>query len=300
MTNTTKSASPLRIIATWVLSIALIAGVTVLVFWWNGGLAHRPMEESEAPAGGLVHSIFYFMAGAFFLVLGVSGYFVVILTACMTFDFRHPVWGEVKGKQYVANIIVPVALGLGGGFMLSAFLQVPLRRMGLDAGMANMLPLLVVIVGFQVAQMWVLIWSPVERQMILKRLKAQGVTEEHLRSATLVGLSNPASGLAKRFAAIEEDMGAMWVTPDLLMYRGDREQWDLRRDQVTAIERKTDSHSTTMLAGIAHVILHVLQPDGSVRQIRLHVEGLWTMGRKKSVMNALADRIANWHTGAGS
>jgi len=217
----------------------------------------------------------------------------------MTFDFRRPVWDEVKTKQYVANIIVPVALGLGGGFMLSALVQVPLRRLGLDAGMANMLPLLVVIVGFQVIQMWVLIWAPVEKRMILQRLTAQGITGEHLRHATLVGLSNPSSGLAKRFAAIEEDMGAMWMTQDLLMYRGDREQWDLRRDQVANLERKTDNRSTTALAGIAHVILHVQQPDGSLRQIRLHVEGLWTMGRKKRVMDALAGRIANWHAGAG-
>jgi len=300
MMNTPKPASTLRIIFTWILSVALIVGITVFVFWINGGFAHRPgTAESETPASGIVHSVFYFMAGALFLVLGVSGYFAVILTTCMTFDFRRPVWDEVKTKQYVANIIVPVALGLGGGFMLSALVQVPLRRLGLDAGMANMLPLLVVIVGFQVIQMWVLIWAPVEKRMILQRLTAQGITGEHLRHATLVGLSNPSSGLAKRFAAIEEDMGAMWMTQDLLMYRGDREQWDLRRDQVANLERKTDNRSTTALAGIAHVILHVQQPDGSLRQIRLHVEGLWTMGRKKRVMDALAGRIANWHAGAG-
>jgi hypothetical protein len=299
--NTTQSASTLKIVSMWLLFVATIVGVTILAFWLNGGMAHRPVaDESDLRSGGLVHSLFYFMAGAFFLVLGVSGYFAVILTTCMTFDFRRPVWGEVKGKQYVANIIVPVALGLGGGFMLSAFVQTPLRRLGLDAGMANMAPLLVIIVAFQVVQMWVLIWAPVEKRMIVKRLAAQGVTGEHLQNATLVGLSNPASGLAKRFAAIEEDMGALWVTPDLLMYRGDSEQWDLRRDQVLNIERKVDNRSTTVLAGIAHVILHAQQPDGTVRQIRLHVEGLWTMGQKKHVMDALASRITNWHTGAGN
>ena len=223
------------------------------------------------------------------------GYFAVILTGCFTFDYSRPVWNGVKGKKYVANIFVPVGLGLGLGFIVSAFLSPTLTALGLDEGMANMAPVIAVIIAFQVMQLWVLIWSPVEKRIIVQRLAAQGITAEHLRGATLVGLSNPASGLAKRFGAIEEDMGAMWVTPDLLMYRGDAEHWDLRRDQVAAIERKADNRSTTVLAGIAHVILHVQQSDGSLRQIRLHVEGLWTMGQKKRMMDALAEAINHWH-----
>ena len=152
-----------------------------------------------------------------------------------------------------------------------------------------------VLILFQVMQLWVLIWSPVERRTIVKRLAALGITPAHLQGATLVGLSNPASGLAKRFAAIEEDMGALWITPQQLMFRGDVEQFDLNREQVVEIERRGDNRSTTALAGIAHVILHVRLPDGGIRVIRLHVEGLWTMGQKKKVMNKLAEAIAQWH-----
>jgi len=83
-----------------------------------------------------------------------------------------------------------------------------------------------------------------------------------------------------------------------LMYRGDREQFDLTRQQLAQMERKADTRSTTVLGGIAHVILHVRLPDGSLRPIRLHTEGHWTMGGKRRAMDALAEAIAGWQ-GAG-
>ena len=104
--------------------------------------------------------------------------------------------------------------------------------------------------------------------------------------------------MAKRFAAIEEDMGALWVVPDLLMYRGDSEQFDLTREQLVQMERKADTRSTSVLGGIAHVILHARLPDNSIRQIRLHTEGHWTMGGKRKAMDALAEAIARWQAGS--
>jgi hypothetical protein len=93
-------------------------------------------------------------------------------------------------------------------------------------------------------------------------------------------------------------MGALWVVPDFLMYRGDSEQFDLTRGQVVQIERKADNRSTSVLGGIAHVILHARLPDNSIRQIRLHTEGHWTMGGKRKAMDALAEAIARWQTGS--
>ena len=93
-------------------------------------------------------------------------------------------------------------------------------------------------------------------------------------------------------------MGALWVGPEMLIYWGDGEQFSIRRDQVVQVERKADNRSTTMLAGIAHVILHVALPNGAVRTIRLHVEGLATMGQKRRTMDTLAAAINLWHAGA--
>ncbi len=252
----------------------------------------------EEPAGAIVHSIFFLFVGGFFLVWGVGSYLTVIFSDCFTFNFRQPVWGEVKTRKFIANIIVTVLLALGTGFVLAALLAPVLTALGLDPGMANLLPVLVMVVGVQIVQLWVLVWSPVEKRIITKRLAALGITPAQWQSAALVGLSNPASGLAKRFGAIEEDVGALWVEPKLLMYRGDNEQFDLAREQLAQMERKADNRSTSVLGGIAHVILHVKQADGSVRQIRLHTEGQWTMGQKRKAMDALAEAIARWQGGA--
>jgi hypothetical protein len=49
------------------------------------------------------------------------------------------------------------------------------------------------------------------------------------------------------------------------------------------------------LSGLAHIILHLKLADGSERQIRLHVEGVPTQGKKRKGMDDLADAIARWH-----
>jgi hypothetical protein len=275
----------------WLLVVGVMVFFALFAFWRK----RVPMPEAEEPAGVIVHSVFSLFVGGFFLVLGVMIYLAVIFTGCFTFSYKQPVWAVVKTKNFFANIIVIVLLALGVGFLLAAFLGPMLVALGLDAGLANMLPVMLMVVGVQIVQLWVLVWSPLERRIITHRLAALGITPAQLKTAALVGLSNPASGLAKRFASIEEDMGAIWVGPDLLIYRGDNEQFDVTREQLVQMERKADNRSTSVLGGIAHIILHVKQPDSSVRKIRLHTEGHWTMGQKRKAMDALADAIARWH-----
>jgi hypothetical protein len=277
----------------WLLTVGVIVFWVVFWLWRNHG-----QTPVEGPAGVIGYSVFSLFVGGFFLVAGVMSYLAVIFSGCFTFSYKRPVWQAAKTKQFFVNIIVTVLLALGAGFMFSAFLGPVLTLLGLDAGLANLLPVMLMIGGVQILQLWVLIWSPLEKRIITQRLAALGILPAQLQSAALVGLSNPASGLVKRFAAIEEDMGALWVGPDLLIYRGDNEQFDITREQLVQMERKADNRSTSVLGGIAHVILHVKLPDGSIRQIRLHTEGHWTMGQKRKAMDALADAIARWHGGS--
>jgi hypothetical protein len=278
----------------WLLMVGVIVFWVVFWLWWNHN--HVPAEEpAEAPAGGILRFIGSLVFGGFFLGLGVVWYLAAIFTGCFTFSYQRPVWRAAKTKLYFVNIVVLVLLALGVGFILAAFLGPVLVMLGLDVGLAHLLPVLLMIVGVQMVSLWVLIWSPLERQIIRKRLKAMGVTREQLHGAALVGLSNPASGFAKRFGMIEEDVGAMWVGPEVLVYRGDGEQFGIGREQLVQMERRADHRSTSVLGGLAHVILHVSLSDGSIRQIRLHTEGHWTMGGKRRAMDALADAIARWH-----
>ena len=232
--------------------------------------------------------------GGMSMAAGVGAYLVVIFTTCFTFNFSRPAWTDLKGKLFVANIFVPMLLAIGVGLAASGILGPFLAGAGLDGSMATFLPVMAAIVGLQFLQLWVLVWAPVEKRFITKRLLAQGILPEQIASGILTGISNPASGFAKRFGLIEEDMGVLWVSPERLVFCGDGEQFSLTREQVVQIERKADKRSTTMLWGLQHTILHVQVAGDAERQIRLHAEGLWTMGQKRRVMAHVAGLVENW------
>lgn len=292
MKPTNTSASKTRVVLTWLAVLTCTVAICAFWTWW---LVRRPPPQAVEPAPGIVYSITMVFFGVFFLVAGAVAYAATIFTNCLTFDFSGPVWKEVKVKIYFANMFVPVGFALGFGFLLSAFLCPALIAAGVNAGLANFGPVMGMIFVLQIAQLWILIWGPLEKRFIIKRVTALGVTPQQLQGAFLIGLSNPVKSSLKKFGLVEEDMGALWVGPEQLVYWGDQEQFALSREQIAAIERRADSASTSMLAGITHVILHVRQCDGGVRQIRLHNEGLVTMGQKRVAMEQLAQAITQWH-----
>jgi hypothetical protein len=294
----TKKVSTWQVARKWVLIVAIIVGISALAFIQRTFTSPGPSAGGdESPADNpVLHAIVFIFLGLVALAFGVAGYLIVVYTDCFTFNFNKPVWDVVKHKNYFLNIPVHVGFALGGGLILTAFLGPLLADLGLSAEQADILPVLVFIVGFQIVTLWIHIWTPVRRRMIQKRLAAMGITKEQLQGAILVGLSNPANR-KRRLGAIQEDMGALWLVPDRMSFRGDLEQFDLVREQIAGIERQEDKRSTSMLAGIAHVILHVRLPDGSNRLVRLHVEGQWTMGEKRRAMDGLAYAIHNWYEG---
>jgi hypothetical protein len=257
---------------------------------------HPDTPASTEPAPDLIRAIITLIIGGIFFVSGVGGYFILLATDCFTFNFQRPVWGGVKGKLYVANIVVLTGIALGLGFGLTPFLSPVLAAFGLSGQMAFLVPVMAMVVVLQIARVFVLIWAPLEKRLIAKRLEARGITPAQLQTALLVGISNPLRSSFKKLTMVEEDIGALWVGPEHLVYWGDNEQLAITRDQLTQIERKADAGGTTLLGGLTHVILHVRLPDGSERLLRLHTEGCWTMGAKGRAMDELEQRIVQWHT----
>ena len=239
-----------------------------------------------------IHSL---KCGGFFLGLGLLFYLTAIITGCFSFSFKRPIWKMARVKLWLANIVLIGLLGLGLGFLCGALLGPGLLWLGLNPRTALLVPVLLMIVVVQIASSWVVIWAPLEKRIIRKRFRTAGVSRAEVYSAMLVGLSNPGSGFARRFGAVEEDLGGLWLTPELLIYRGDGEQFGLTREQLVQMERRAERRSASVIGNMAHVILHILLPDGSVRPIRLHMAGHWTMGGKRAAMEALAGAIAQWH-----
>src|SRR5688572_32674933 len=92
-----------------------------------------------------------------------------------------------------------------------------------------------------------------------------------------IGISDPAKSTMKKFLLVEEDLGLLWFTPTHLTYRGDDAAWDVAREDLLHVERKADPGAVSAYFGAVHVILHVRQPDGTTRQIRLHPQSSWTL-----------------------
>src|SRR5436190_2867344 len=279
MQQTTKPVSKLKVLLLW---LVLLGN---LIFWlgfWAWRHRNDPSAPRDPAAGSDVFRVvFMIIVGGVFLGAGIASYCIVIATNCFTFNFQKPFFAGYKGKLYLAKIVVPTLTAIGVGLILSVFLDPVLRSFGLKGEITILLPLFLAIVPLQVAQMWINIWTLLIKRMIAKRLAARGILSAQLQSADLAGISDPTRSSFKKMTLIEDDIGALWIAGERIIYWGDTDQFAITPDQIMELERRADAGSTSMLAGTAHVILHVRQPEGTVRQIRLHTEGHWTLGRNR-------------------
>lgn len=289
-----KSGSVWKAILGWLLVLVMTFGIIGL-WLWSESRKQRLVPESEHGPG---FSIFLFAFGILCLVAGVVAYFIVLRTNCFLSDFSRPMWNEMKSRIYLANIFVPLLVMMGIGFMLSVFLTPKLRQHGVSESLAFFIPVMGCLAAMQVVLVWFVIWSPMEKSFIRKRLLARGISETQLQTGMYIGLSNPEKSSMKKFGSVEEDMGMLWFDPGQLTYWGDGEAFTIQHYELVDVERQVDGASTTALSGTAHVILRVRRANGSERRLRLHSEGVSTLGGKRVAMNQLAENIAAWRAAA--
>lgn len=296
MEQTRRPVSYAKVVLLWAV---LIGNLVFWIWFWafRGRDGAGPPQQLQ-PAEMIAQSIVLVFLSVLSAGTGALAYFIVLFTNCFTFGFQKPFLPAYKGKLYLAKIIVPVLIGLGLGGLLSVPVAPLLRALGLDPQLAYMLPVLAVIVILQIVQMVVSIWTPLTKRLITKRLTARGVSTEQLQAAAYVGISDPTRSSFKKLTIVEDDMGALWITPQQLIYWGDSEEFSVIPEQLVQLERRADAGSTSMLAAMTHVVLHIRIAADEIRQVRLHVEGEWTLFAIRRRMDQLAETIANWHAGA--
>ncbi len=293
MQQTTRRVSKLKVVLLWALLLGNLVFWVSLVAW-----RHRnDPTPASGPEGGVdpIRFIFMFIVGGFFLAAGAAAYAIVLLTNCFTFDFQRPFFSSYKGKLYVAKIFIPILVAVGLALILGVFLEPVMRAFGLRGQITFLVPLFAAIIGTQIVQMWVDIWTPLTRKLIAKRLAARGILPAQLQSAVLVGISDPGRSSFKKLTLVEDDIGALWIGGPQLVYWGDADQFGITPAQIVQLERRADAGNTSMLSGTAHVILHLRLPDGGERQIRFHTEGHWTLGGGRRAMDELSAAITAWH-----
>ncbi len=293
MRQTRTPVSKVMVALMWLLFLGLTIGWIVFLLARD----HPSRDTNENPTD-LARIVLSLVVGGFFLACGIGSYLVLLATNCFTFNFQQPIWSGVKAKLYLSQIVVLTGLALGLGFGLSPFIGPGLTALGVSGQIAFLLPVMAMVVVLQVVQIFFYIWAPLERRLITKRLQARGISPAQLQTAMLVGISNPQQSSFKKFSKIEEDIGALWIGPGQLVYWGDNEAFGITPEQLVQVERKGDTGSTSMLAALSHVILHVQMPDGGARQIRLHTEGHWTIAGRRSAMDELEEKIVQWQTTA--
>ena len=292
MQTTKRPVSRVRMALTWLIFVGVtVAWIAFLI--WRRQNSPAPAETPPPFAAAIISLV----AGGFFFVAGAASYAILLATDCFTFNFKTPVWSGFKARLYFANIVVMTGFALGIGFGITPLVSPLLMDFGVSAQMAFFVPVMAMVVVLQIVRVFLLIWAPVEPRLITKRLLACGLTPAQLQTALPVGISNPLNSSFKKMSRVEEDIGALWIGPEQLVYYGDSGDFAVTREQLAQIERKADSGGTSMLGGITHLILHVREANGGERQIRFHMEGQWTMGGKGRAMDALEERIVEWHAG---
>src|SRR5207244_4299659 len=125
-------------------------------------------------------------------------------------DFQHPFFRSFKARLWLANLVVSLLIQVGFGLIVAPFLH---------GFLITLLPQPMVLAGAffapfiatQFVLIWVTIWAPLEKHVIDRRMRALGISPEHLAAGCRVGISDPDKNSFKKLSLVEEDIGMMWL-----------------------------------------------------------------------------------------
>jgi hypothetical protein len=263
--------------------------------WGGSQEASEPMERTASAIASLLAVLF--VTGVFFLGAGVALYGLTLATRCFTSDFSRPFWNSFKKKLFVMNIIVVTSASLGVAGFVGMAISPILVGLGVSVTTSVTATLIGTYIVVQLVTIWLIIWTPLDKLTIDKRMAARGIPEDFIGRGIRIGISDPAKSSMKKMTVVEEDVGMMWLGNAVLVYRGDNEDISIRRDQLIAVERAADAGSTSALFGNVNVIVRFVSDERVERRLRLHSEGGWTMGSRARASDSLAEELIRWKDG---
>jgi len=256
--------------------------------------SHEPVPESFLAAGSFFNSTIAIVLSAIALTAAVVAYAVTFLTSCFTFDFNKPFFASFKKKLYLINIAVGLGLSLAIGFIISVPITPILIHHGLPEPLPFIIPILASLICVQLTMVWINIWAPLNRAVVRKRAIVLGVAPPDLAKGVLVGVSDPGKSSFKKLTLVEDDVGVLWIEPDRLVYRGDTENFVLKREDMISVKCKADAGSMASYAGAAYPILQYRSSDGSEQSIRLHSWGSWSLGELSKSLRLITSKLKSW------
>ena len=277
----------------------LLIIIVLLVFFFLGGkltglfTSHERFQGFSHVTGNFTRVALAGASGALFAA--VVGYALVLLTNCFTFDFSRPFFAGFKKKLYLINIVVSLGLSLAVGFFVSVPVTPILVRLGLPEPLPFIAPILVSLIIVQLILVWINIWTPLDRAIVRKRAAALEIDLVNLEKGILVGISDPGRSSFRKLTLVEDDVGVLWIESAQLVYRGDTEDFELKREDIISVECKADAGSMASYAGAVYPILRYRNSDGIEHSIRFHAWGNWTLGGMSKSLKLLSLKLESWH-----
>ncbi len=171
-----------------------------------------------------------------------------------------------------------------------------LVRLGLPEPFPFIAPILISLIGVQLILVWINIWAPLSRTIVRKRAIALEIDPVSIGKGTLVGVSDPDKSSFSKLTLVEDDVGVLWIESSKLVYRGDTDDFELKRDNIISVECKADAGSMASYGGAVYPILRYRSTDGSVRSMRLHAWGCWSMGALSKSLKLLSQKLESWYS----
>ncbi len=283
-----KLSAPRRLWGLLLFVLVVMGGIAS--GFWMAQQMHRGVPSPAEEQGAVPEGI-YAMLGSGILFLGLVGYMLVLATNAFTFNFQQPFVGSHAAKMRLINIFVGIAI-LGGLAMIISPIVARLLRGIVPESMLMMVAVFVPFIALQAFTFWFDMFSPVGTNLIRKRMRAMGFSPEHIASGVPIGISDP--GSTRKFGLVEDDLGMMWFTPQMLMYRGDGRWFDIQRQHLLAVERQATSRSTAAYFGAVHVVIRYVDVDGTQKALMLHPENSWTASGAARELNELARKLEEW------
>jgi hypothetical protein len=263
------------------------------LFWRDSGPPTSTFDRGGQTAGAIAFSMVTGFLSVVALLAGVALYAVVLATRLFIFDLRRPVWHSFKSRWFLANIVVPLPILFGVSGLVASIGSVLLVSLGVAHGTAFLVLSLGSFILLQLLSIWFRIWTPIVSRLTRARMRALGVEPARMDRAILLGISDPAfTSMAK--GLIEDDVGMLWIEPDELVYEGDTDEFRVRREQCTSIERLADAASTSAYFGNVNVVLTFTEDGAGPRRVRLHPESSMTMTGIARASDRLADELERW------
>jgi len=274
----------------------------VMTFGWR--LPEGASEAPEAPSrsGVMALMVVLFVMGVLALGTGVGLYGITLGTRCFTSDFSKPFWVLFARRLRGMNIVVPVLIGMGIAGFVGAALSPIMAAFGLPPTISLMIPLIGSFILVQGVTLYVDIWKPLNKTMVVRRLAARGISEANIERGIRIGISDPdkKKDPKKKTGMVEHDVGMLWLLKDALVYKGDTEDFRVWRQQLVAVERAVDAKSMSAYFGNVHVIIRFTTDEGTERRVRLHSEGGWTMSSKARASDELERKLMEWKEEMGT